>query len=801
MGSGLGELGISAAINIGVVLAFFAAYSVARRQPINARIYYSKWFVKDPKAARRLEGRGEGSGGGGGGSKHVELDVTSYLHAADWLKKALSMPEDELLEHAGLDAVVFLRFFLLGLKIFVPIAFAGLVVLVPINETDNFLPELAIQNANSNFTYTNIDRLSVANVHDGSDRLWAHVLFTWVFSAWVWLMLWLEYHTITGMRLDYLAAQKSRPDQYTVLVRQVPPDPHETVSWHVQHFFRVNHPDHYLLHQPVLNAIKLQKLITQWEWTSNKLRALEARAEKRKGQRPTHRTGPCGCCGARVDSIDFYNEKLDKLDPQISVERARVLKDPRAVVTAAFVSFRTRWGAAVAAQTQQCRDSTRWITEWAPEPRDVHWANLPVNYLSLNMRRLGAAAAVFGLVFFFMIPITFVQSLANLDSIEKTVPWLKPIIDIGFIKNLLQGFLPGLALLLFLQFLPNLLITLSRLEGWISNSVIERKAAGKYYYFMVVNVFFGNVITGSLFEQLKSIINKPTSIPTLFGNSIPTKATFFMTFLMVQGWAVLSSEILRLYPLLIYHLRSLLLVKTEKDRYKAMKLQGVSYVWPQLELYFLLGLVYCVIAPLLVPFLIVFFAFGYLVYRNQVINVYEPSYESAASYWPHIHGRLIAAQVIQQLTLIGLFSIKKAKLQGPFLIPLPILTVLFHYVFCKGEYENAFHRLALEEAMKKDTLDAANDYPVDVRAFLEHAYENPALKEAAAESDDDDVDYCAEESGSEQSRRAGKGGDSDAGRREAQRLGFTEPPLVLLKRTPHYGHESSGSGASGLNEV
>eukprot|EP00850_Spirogloea_muscicola_P013283 SM000089S23839 [mRNA] locus=s89:348792:349004:+ [translate_table: standard] len=49
MGSGLGELGISAAINIGIVLAFFAAFSVARRQPINARIYYSKWFVKDPK--------------------------------------------------------------------------------------------------------------------------------------------------------------------------------------------------------------------------------------------------------------------------------------------------------------------------------------------------------------------------------------------------------------------------------------------------------------------------------------------------------------------------------------------------------------------------------------------------------------------------------------------------------------------------------------------------------------------------------------------------------------------------------
>ncbi|KAJ8437354.1 hypothetical protein Cgig2_009694 [Carnegiea gigantea] len=34
-----------------------------------------------------------------------------------------------------------------------------------------------------------------------------------------------------------------------VLVRNVPPDPHESVSEHVEHFFCVNHPDHYLLHQ------------------------------------------------------------------------------------------------------------------------------------------------------------------------------------------------------------------------------------------------------------------------------------------------------------------------------------------------------------------------------------------------------------------------------------------------------------------------------------------------------------------------------------------------------------------------
>jgi hypothetical protein len=39
---------------------------------------------------------------------------------------------------------------------------------------------------------------------------------------------------------------------------------------------------------------------------------------------------------------------------------------------------------------------------------------------------------------------------------------------------------------------------------------------------------------------------------------------------------------------------------------------------PSLQLYFLLGIVYAVVTPILLPFILVFFAFAYLVYRHQV---------------------------------------------------------------------------------------------------------------------------------------------------------------------------------------
>jgi hypothetical protein len=124
------------------------------------------------------------------------------------------------------------------------------------------------------------------------------------------------------------------------------------------------------------------------------------------------------------------NFKLMLCNTQGAEERKKVMKDPKSVVPAAFVSFRSRWGAAVCAQTQQTSNPTVWLTEWAPEPRDVYWNNLSIPFVSLTVRRLIIAVAFFFLNFFYVIPITLVQSLANLEGIEKALPFLKPLIEL-----------------------------------------------------------------------------------------------------------------------------------------------------------------------------------------------------------------------------------------------------------------------------------------------------------------------------------------------------------------------------------
>uniref|UniRef100_A0A0E0MB81 CSC1-like protein n=1 Tax=Oryza punctata TaxID=4537 RepID=A0A0E0MB81_ORYPU len=680
------DLGVSAFINILGAFVFLLIFAALRLQPINDRVYFPKLYLSGQ--------RRHGSAVRG----FVNLDLCSYFRFLAWVPGALRMSQPDLIHHAGLDSAVYLRIYTLGLKIFLPIMTVALLVLIPVNVSGGTL-----LNLRKEVVFSDIDKLSISNVNPGSNS------------------------NVAFMRLHFLASQKRCADQFTVIVRNIPHVSSHSTSETVDEFFRRNHPDHYLGQQAVYNANRYAKLVKKKERLQNWLDYYQLKFERHPGKRPIGRTGCLGFCGREVDQIDYYRARISELDKKLASERQRVLNDPKAVMPVAFVTFDSRWGAAVCAQTQQSKNPTQWLTDWAPEPRDVYWQNLAIPFFSLSIRKFLISVAVFALVFFYMIPIAFVQSLANLEGIEKVAPFLRPVIEVNVVKSFLQGFLPGLALKIFLYILPTVLMIMSKVEGYVSLSSLERRAASKYYYFMLVNVFLGSIIAGTAFEQLNAFFHQPPSqIPRTIGVAIPMKATFFMTYIMVDGWAGIANEILRVKPLVIYHLKNMFIVKTERDRERAMDPGsiGLAENLPSLQLYFLLGLVYAVVTPILLPFIVIFFAFAFLVYRHQIINVYNQEYESAAAFWPQVHSRIIASLLISHVTLFGLMSTMKAAYSTPLLIFLPLLTIWFHK-YCKSRFEPAFRKYPLEEAMEKDNLERASEPNLNLKSYLENAYLHP----------------------------------------------------------------------------
>jgi hypothetical protein len=72
-----------------------------------------------------------------------------------------------------------------------------------------------------------------------------------------------EYKNITSKRLAYLMVALPQPDQFSVLVRSIPKpgNQDESYSKEVEDFFQQFHPLHYLSHQMVFPASKLQSLL------------------------------------------------------------------------------------------------------------------------------------------------------------------------------------------------------------------------------------------------------------------------------------------------------------------------------------------------------------------------------------------------------------------------------------------------------------------------------------------------------------------------------------------------------------
>lgn len=49
---------------------------------------------------------------------------------------------------------------------------------------------------------------------------------------------------------------------------------------------------------------------------------------------------------------------------------------------------------------------------------------------------------------------------------------------------------------------------MSKFEGFISQSALERRSATRYYIFQFVNVFLGSIITGTAFQQLDNFMHQ-----------------------------------------------------------------------------------------------------------------------------------------------------------------------------------------------------------------------------------------------------------------------------------------------------
>ena len=83
---------------------------------------------------------------------------------------------------------------------------------------------------------------------------------------------------------------------------------------------------------------------------------------------------------------------------------------------------------------------------------------------------------------------------------------------------------------------------------------------------------------------------------------------------------------------------------------------------------------FALVAPLILPFALAFFFGALVVYKRQLLYVYEPEFESAGTFWPKTYRRMVAALYFMQLSLLCILITNEAFREIAYLVPLPIIT-------------------------------------------------------------------------------------------------------------------------------
>eukprot|EP00898_Chlorokybus_atmophyticus_P008591 jgi/Chlat1/8733/Chrsp9S08558 len=672
-----------------------------------------------------------------------------------WVKRMISTTDDEIERMSGLDGVAFTRLFSWGIQFFSGALIACCVLLIPINATGGGITQLkatthAKQAADcaasgevpcqfKPLVAGGFDYASMTNIKSGSPRLWAHWIVVWSLSFWVYWLLLKYYKLYKSDCTRHFAKSDANAAPYSIYVSDAPRPPQGmNASDYVRAFFTRMYPHSFRTSMAVKEYKKAEKIATELNKFQSKLEHAEWVLEKNQSEnkvtkdgsplRPTTKTGLLGLFGEKVDAVTYFREKVTELKPALLTEQEETLSRD---TPAAIVSFKSRASAAVASQTLHYGDSEYWIVGPAPEPRDIYWPNLALRMKERSTRKLTVTIITFLMVVFYMVPITLISALSTLENLEKLAPFLKFITKMPALRAFLQGLLPTLALIIFMALLPALCRFLTQCEGVFALSRIDRGGTSKLFTFFLVNSWFGYTVSGSIFSNLKQMINKPGDIPNFLASSIPQTATFFMGFILLKALGVLPLELSRLIPLIIYWIKKKFLAKTDRE----IAAVGLPPPSPYLNFvgnycfFLLIGIVYMVIQPLMVLFILLLLGIGLLVMRNQFLYVYAPQYDSAGKLWPLIHKRILLSLAIFQILMIGLFGLKKGAtgaVGAILMIPLPFITYSF-YRYCETKWRRVTEILPLDEAMNLDGLGkGATDAP-DLK-FLDTAYQPPFMK-------------------------------------------------------------------------
>ena len=642
--------------------------------------------------------------------------------AVAWIRELFKYDENDVLKTRGADKAVFLLVEKLIIKLAVIFSVLGWAILAPIYLTSGgaLQPSFDVW----------FNKVSLSRVEAKSSRLWASMVMCYLFSFITFWFLVNLTQKIAKIRIQSLSIGEWSIKAFSTLVRDLPSQPPEdsketvddakspsssaskTLTFakslksslmtssnlrreDVFRFFEAEFPEEIVQVSCVPTDTKeVEKLWIRYQKNLKKLARAKADYEISDGQgfliwkkNAPMLDSSVPKQAKKLEEIKekyiHYMEKTSKMKVELEKLQQEALDQP---VAAAIVTFNSRKTAVLAGQSLHALDGNLWLTSPAEEPEAMVWSNLSLKKGQRYTASKLVTVVLILLIFFWMIPVFFVASLTTLSNLEKWLPFVKSLPE--WFRGFLQGFLPGLALLLFNLLLLPICRFLTFMEGVPNLSMLESGTATKLFLFSVFNTFLGVTVMSSILAELDTILDGGLDfmdVIKLLGEAVPTTAIFFMNYILLQSWIGWPLDLSRVINIIVYHIKVRFLCRTVEDIKDTVAADGPLFPRAISKNLFILlvAVVFSTIHPLVPPFAALSMLVGYFVHLNDFLFVTSKNqYESDGLLWMPIMQKICWILVLAQLTLAGVLLLKESPIAAGLLVPLVFLTYGFYsYVY------------------------------------------------------------------------------------------------------------------------
>lgn len=407
--------------------------------------------------------------------------------------------------------------------------------------------------------------------------------------------------------------------------------------------------------------------------------------------------GPFRLRYKKVDAIDYYEEKLRRLDEQIHAARKKEYQP----VDQAFVTMDSIAACQMATQALIDPRPGQLLTKYSPAPSDVVWRNTYASRKSRVIKSWMITIFISILSVLWLIPVATIAGLLSLCTIKKVFPNVADFLnDHEIIKALVQTGLPTAVVSLLNIAIPFLYDYLSNSQGMLSQGEVELSIVSKNFFFTFFNIFLVFTVFGTatqIWTVIRDSFKDTTYIAQQLARQIQNLNVFYLNFIMLQGLGLFPFRLLEFGAVSLYPINRLG-AKTPRDYAMLTTAPYFSYGFylPTSLLIFILCLVYSVLPRgyIVLAVGVVYFTLGYFTYKYQLLYAMDQPQHATGGAWRIISYRMVLGLIVFQITMAGYLSLQLAFFASLLVVPLLMGTVWYSY-YWKRQFEPLTNYIAL----------------------------------------------------------------------------------------------------------